>query len=98
MCYLATYRNLKEPSRGVHRKAVLKICSKFTEKHICNFIEIALRHDCSAVNLLHICRTPFYSTPLEGCFRVTQYCNRRIKLYKELDIPNKSPTFITSTY
>ena len=87
MCYLATYRNLKEPSY-----AICNLCN------ICNFIEIALRHDCSAVNLLHICRTPFYSTPLEGCFRVTQYCNRRIKLYKELDIPNKSPTFITSTY
>ena len=50
-------------------KGVLKICSKFTGEHpcrsvisiklLCNFIEIALRHGCSAVNLLHIFKTPF---------------------------------------
>ena len=26
---------------------------------LCNFIEIALRHECSPVNLLHIFGTPF---------------------------------------
>ena len=51
------------------RKSVLKICSKFTRDHpcrtpisvklLCNFIEIALRHGCSPVNLLHIFRIPF---------------------------------------
>ena len=51
------------------RKGVLKICSKFTGEHPClsvisinlqsNFIEIALRHGCSPVNLLHIFRKPF---------------------------------------
>ena len=45
-------------------KGVLKLCSKFTGEHSwrsvisiklpCNFIEITLRHWCSAVNLLHI--------------------------------------------
>ena len=50
-------------------KGVLKIFSKFTREHPCrstisiklqsNFIEIALRHGCSPVNLLHIFRTPF---------------------------------------
>ena len=50
-------------------KGVLKICSKFIAEHPCrsaisiklqsNFIEIALRHGCSPVNLLHIFRTPF---------------------------------------
>ena len=50
-------------------KGVLKICSKFTGEHPCrsvisiklqsSFIEIALRHGCSSVNLLHIFRTPF---------------------------------------
>ena len=50
-------------------KGVLKVCSKFIEedpfrnvnsmKLLCNFIEIALRHGCSPVNLLHIFRTPF---------------------------------------
>ena len=29
------------------------------EKLFCNFIEIALRHGCSPVNLLHIFKTPF---------------------------------------
>ena len=51
------------------RKAVPKICSKFTGEQPCrnaisiklqsNFIEIALRHGCSPVNLLHIFRTLF---------------------------------------
>ena len=51
------------------RKGVLKICSKFTGEHpsqnvisiklLCSFIEIALWHVSSAVNLLHIFRTPF---------------------------------------
>ena len=49
------------------RKGVLKICSEFTGEHPCrrvisikqqkNFIEIALRHGYSLVNLLHIFRT-----------------------------------------
>ena len=40
----------------------LKKCSIFTRKHPWqskNFIEITLWHGCSAVNLLHIFRTPF---------------------------------------
>ena len=51
-------------------KGVLKICSKFAGEHLCrsvisikflcNFIEIALRHECSPVNLLHIFRPPFH--------------------------------------
>ena len=50
-------------------KGVLKICTKFKGEHpwrssisiklLCNFIEIALRHECSPINLLHIIRTPF---------------------------------------
>ena len=53
------------------RKDVLKICSKFTGEHPCrsvisiklqsNFIEIALWHGCSPVNLLYIFRTSFPS-------------------------------------
>ena len=51
------------------RKGVLKICCKFTGEHPCrnvisiklqsSFIEIALRHGCSPVNLLHLFRTTF---------------------------------------
>ena len=50
-------------------KGVLKTCSKFTVEHPyqsvisiklqSNFIEIAVRHGFSPVNLLHIFRTPF---------------------------------------
>ena len=50
-------------------KDVLKICSKFTGEHPCrsalsiklqsNFIEIALWHGCSPVNLLHIFKILF---------------------------------------
>ena len=53
-------------------KSVLKICSKFTRENpcrnvisiklLCNFIEIALRHGFSSVNLLHIFRTPFHKS------------------------------------
>ena len=60
------------------RKDVLKICSKFTIEHLCrsvisiklrsNFIEVALRYGCSLVNLLHILRTPFLRTPLDGYY------------------------------
>ena len=51
------------------KKSVLKICRKFTEEHPyrsvisiklqINFVEIALRHRCSLVNLPHIFRTYF---------------------------------------
>ena len=33
-----------------------------------NFIEIALWRGCSPVNLLHIFRTAYLRTPLDGCF------------------------------
>ena len=33
-----------------------------------SFIEITLWHGCSPVNLLHIFRTPFIRTPMDGCF------------------------------
>ena len=50
-------------------KGILKICNNFTRGHpcrsvisikvLCNFIEIALHHMCSPVNLLDIFRIPF---------------------------------------
>ena len=50
-------------------EGALKICSKFTGEHPClsaisiklqsNFTEIAFRHECSPLNLLHIFRIPF---------------------------------------
>ena len=35
-------------------------------KMLCNFIEVALQHGCSPVNLLHIFRIPFSRTPLKA--------------------------------
>ena len=66
----------KQPSRGVLRKSALEIRCKFTGEHpwgsiisielLCNFTKIALRHECSPVNLLHIFRTPFYKSTYGG--------------------------------
>ena len=60
-------------------KSVLKKCSNFTVEHPCrsaisiklqsNFIEIALRQECSSANLLYIFRTPF----LEGWFWIDPF-------------------------
>ena len=54
----------------------LKTCSEFTGEHPCQsalsrelqsiFIEITLRHGCSAVNLLHVFRTPLYENTYGG--------------------------------
>ena len=64
------------PSQVFLGKGVLKICSKFTGEHpyrsmvsmtlLCNFIEIALRHGYSPVNMLHILKTAFYKNTYGG--------------------------------
>ena len=70
-------------------KNSLKICCKFTGEHTCrsvtsmklqrNFIEIALRHRCSPVKLLHIFRAPFCKEHLKRAasgYRVLQlFCH-----------------------
>ena len=58
----------KQPPRGVLKKGILRICSKFTGKHPCrsSFIEIILRHVSSPVNLLHIFETPFLKNDSYG--------------------------------
>ena len=43
----------KQPSRGGYKKS----CSENMQS---DFIEIALQHGCSPVNLLHSVRTPFF--------------------------------------
>ena len=72
------------PSEVIFGKDVLKLCSKFTGGHPCwsaisiklqsKFIEIALRHECSPVNLLII-------------FIISSYKNtsRRLLLYLEIN-------------
>ena len=74
MLAILTTKTRKSLFRSSHpevilRKGVPKKCSKFTGEHPCrslisiklqsNFIEIALPHECSPVNLLHIFRTHF---------------------------------------
>ena len=59
-------------------KDVLKICCGFTGEHpcrsgisiklLCNFIEIARRHGCFPVHLLHIFRTLFPKNTSEWLF------------------------------
>ena len=68
----------KQPPGGVLKKRWSEICSKFKgedslqrvipKKLLCNFLEIALWHGCSPLNLLHIFRTAFLRTPLDNCF------------------------------
>ena len=75
------------------RKDVLKICSKFKGEHpcqsvmsmklLCKFIEIALRHRCSPVNLLHIFKTPF-SKNTSGRLRLSLTgSNVKIPIYEK---------------
>ena len=65
------------------RKAVRKICSKFTGERPCRsaisiklqskFIEMTLRRGCSPVNLLYIFRTLLLRTRLDGRFLLEQF-------------------------
>ena len=80
------------PPEALLGKVILKKCSKCIGEHqcrsavsirlLCNFIEIALRHRCSPVNLLYIFRTPFLKntseTPLNFLFSNTLF---RFKIF-----------------
>ena len=75
------YRN--NPSEVLSEKRALKLCSTFTGKHPyrsansiklqSNFIEIALWHGCSPVNLLHIFRLPFPKSIFGEMFLMVSY-------------------------
>ena len=83
----------KQPSRNVLKKR----CTENTQqiyrrtpmpkrgfsKVACNFIEITLRHRCSPVNLLHICRTSF-SKNTSGRLHSASYQLRKNRLKKIL--------------
>ena len=47
------------PKCGFHKEVAKQVAKQVSKKLQSNFIEIALRHGCSPVNLLHIFRTPF---------------------------------------
>ena len=66
---MSRYYFQKQPSWGVYRKRYSENMQQIYRRTVMpkydfnkvasNFIEIALRHVCSPVNLLHIFRTPF---------------------------------------
>ena len=49
-----------------YRRTPMPRCDFNKVALLCNFIEIALRHGCSPVNLLHIFRTPFLRNTSKG--------------------------------
>ena len=70
---LATLTNIVDGKQVGIKDAMKNISSfrsspseVFLRKAQSNFIEIALRHGCSPVNLLHILRTPFPKSTSEG--------------------------------
>ena len=77
-------------------KVVLKICSKFTGEHPCrsvisiklqsNFIEIALRHGCSPLNLLHIFRTPFARSTSRWLLLNTPEINKEVLVFSFISV------------
>ena len=48
-----------ENMQQISSRTPMPKCSFNKVALLCNFIEIALRHGCSPVNLLHIFKTPF---------------------------------------
>ena len=64
---------------------------------LCNFVEIALRHECSPVNLLHIFRTPFQQNTSEWMLLKLQLqtINRDITRHQESTLLSTEPVFIT---
>ena len=61
-------KRCSENMQQIYRRAPMPKCDFNKAALLCNFIEIALRHRCSLVNLLHIFRHLFLGTPLGGCF------------------------------
>ena len=68
--FLKIFTSQKQPSRGVLKKR----CSENMQS---NFIEIAHRHVCSPVNLLHNFRTPFPKITSEGLLLTSRYSHLR---------------------
>ena len=91
------------------RKGVLKIYNKFTGENpcrsaisiklLCNFIEIALRHGCSPVDLLRIFSQLFLRTPLHGRFCISTFLlnvsSRSALLLKGPAVFSKQKTFFS---
>ena len=52
-------KRCSETMQEIYRRTHMPKCDFNKVALLCNFVEIALRHGCFPVNLLHIFRTPF---------------------------------------
>ena len=85
-------------------ESVLKICSKITGEHpcqsmisiklLCSFIEIALWHGCSSVNLLHISRTPFLKNTYGGLLLSFPVCFYNYHISNQVNLETATTMFI----
>ena len=85
-------RRCTENMQQIYRITPMSMCD-FT-KLLCNFIEIALQHGCSAENLLHISRTPFPKNTSGGLLlkeysaKIRGFTYSRPKFVKKLEQTN----------
>ena len=89
----------KQPSRGVLRKRCSENMQQIYRRTpmpkcdlLCNFIEIALRHGCSPVNLLHIFRPPFSKNTSGRLLLIVRYLFDSHYCTLELWMHNNIPT------
>ena len=88
--FLLAYSRSSRPEVFLE-KGVLKICNKFAGEQICNFIEIALRHGRSPVNLQHIFRTPFPRNTSEWLLLILLTPHRNLNIFHhETSISSKN--------
>ena len=99
---------LKQLSRGVLSKSCSENMLNFTGEHscrsvisiklLCNFIEIALWHGCSPVNLLNIFRTTF-SKNTSGWLLLKTHTNQSIQqAFLHCQYKNNLQTFKSSSW
>ena len=95
----------KQPFRGVLRKITggHPCRSAISIKLLCNFIEIALRHACSPVKLMHIFRASFPKNipgwlllSLRAYKKQKNYCSRLYKNERKRFFNELNPSFVTN--
>ena len=106
-CNICKYQ--KQPPRGVPRKSCSEILQQIyrrTPMPKCNFnkvvieieifIEIALRHGCSPVNLLHIFRTPFLKNTSGWLFLKYNFPTSTPRVFHVVSTWNTHDVFVRS--
>ena len=103
LTHLKLYNWMLQRQKQLSRCVLRKRCSENTQliytpvpkcnfniKVLWNFIEIALRHECSSVNLQRIFRTPFYQNTFEGLF-----LKKKVqKVQAQQEIVRRKPTTV----